>query len=156
VVLLHMNIANNVKVAVGVSLGTEVPRLGLGVIISFLKTLELIIEVKDVIRLLVPERIVFILSEGVQHALRLQLLLVGLLPRFVVLLSDWVVNGVGMFDEFVGDFFIGFGDALEVFLFVLVVSHVCLPFIVTVGHSVRRRQIGDGVCNRLRGHILNS
>ena len=53
-VLLHVNIADDVVVGNGVFSWTEVPRLILRVVRSCLESLQLVLEVQDVVSLLVP------------------------------------------------------------------------------------------------------
>ena len=54
-VLLHVDVRNDIVVAVGVFSRSEIPRFVLRVVISCLESLQLIIEVEHVVGLLVAE-----------------------------------------------------------------------------------------------------
>lgn len=54
-VLLHVDVRNDIVVAVSVFSRSEIPRFFLRVVISCLESLELIIEVEHVVGLLVAE-----------------------------------------------------------------------------------------------------
>lgn len=71
-VLLHIDVADDVIVGDGVLAWAEVPRLFLRVVWPVLKTLQLVLEVKDVVGLLVAKR--FVLYELKLLALGLRLL----------------------------------------------------------------------------------
>ena len=59
-VLLHVDVRNDIVVAVSVFSGSEVPRLVLRVVIALFQALQLVVEVKHVVGLLVAERSVLV------------------------------------------------------------------------------------------------
>jgi len=60
VVLLHVDVRNDIVVAVSVFSGSEVPRFILRVVISSLESFELVFEFEHVVGLLVAERSVLV------------------------------------------------------------------------------------------------
>ena len=105
-VLLHIDVGNNVVVLEGVLARAEVPRLLLRVIIAALQTLQLVVEVQHVVRLLVAKRVILILREHINHVLLLSSFNCCFSIIVLVDLSDWVVKSLLLLDELVCHFFI--------------------------------------------------
>jgi len=132
-VLLHVDIRDEVVVHRGGLSGPVVPRLLLGVAFTVLKSLQLVVEVEDVVSLLIAESSVTVLREDISHILLLNARDGCFLLGIPVDLGDWVVNGVVGLDELVGNFDVRISGALEVLFLLGVVVNVLLPILVAIG-----------------------
>lgn len=94
VMFFNMDVANDVELAVSISFGTEIPWLFLRIGRPFLQALKFVVKIQNVVGLLVTESAILILGQSVNHGLRLNFLLVTFFIRFIILLSDRIINRV--------------------------------------------------------------
>lgn len=135
-VLLAIDVGNDVIIAIGVSLGSEVPRLFFGVVFALFKSFELVFEVQDIVSLFVAKCAVSILCQSVSHALLLGHPLM-LFPSLVpVDLGYWVVNSFVFLNKLVGHLFIGLSYSLEIPFLIHIGAHILAPLQVTVRQLV--------------------
>ena len=114
VVSLQVQVAYDVIIHQGVSLGAEVPGLLLGVVGSALETSELVLEVDDVEGLLVAQSPVLVLGQDVDEVVVLVLPRIRFDSIVRVDLSYRIVLRLLGLDGLVGDLLVLRGVALEV------------------------------------------
>lgn len=146
VVLLHVDVRYDIIVTVSVFSGSEVPRLVLRVVIALFQALQLVVEVKHVVGLLVPKSAVLVRGKHVNHVL-----LLGLLNRCLgggirVHLRYRVVECFLLFDELLSNFVVPRSFALKVSFLLNVVLYVCTPLRESVWHLAVLRKLAN-ICN---------
>ena len=135
-VVLHVNVADDVVVHNRVFAWTEVPRLLLRVVGTVLETLQLVVEVKDVVGLLIAQGSVLVLSKSFDRILLLELA-DSLLSLWIgESLRNRVVLHFLFLDVLRGDLLVRLSHALEVLLGALVCVNFCRPIIVAVSETV--------------------
>ena len=90
-VLLHVYITEDVVVHHSVFAGSEVPRLLLGVIRTILESLELIVEVQDVVSLFHSHCLVLVFGKGFDGVVSFELPHVLFSLRVGECLSNWII-----------------------------------------------------------------
>ena len=125
---------------------SEVPWLLLWVIITALQTLQLIVEVQNVVSLFVAQCVVLVLGKHINHILLFSSFNCCLSVIVLVHLSDWVVKCLLFLDELVRHFFILRLIALKIALVVHVFVHIALPLIDALGQIMLLRKLAN-ICN---------
>ena len=113
-VLLHVDVRNDIVVAVSVFAGSEVPRLVLWVVIALFQTLQLVVKVEHVVGLLVTESTVLVGGKHVDHVLLLCFLNRCLGRGVRIYLRYRVVERFLLFDELLSNFVVSRSFTLKV------------------------------------------
>lgn len=124
-------ITQDVVVYVSVLARSEVPWLVFGVVLTILKALHLVLEVKDIVGLLVSQSSILVSSKYISHSLILKGFLGMFSSRLIVFLSDWVVDNILRLDESMVYFLVNGCFTLEVLLCFLIVIDFLVPLRVS-------------------------
>ena len=116
----------------------EVPWLFLGVVGPILESLELVLEIEDVVGLLVAESSVFILCEDLNCILLLLLSNLSLALRICEGLRDWVVLHLLSLHKLASNLFIGLCLTLEIIFSRMILRYIIFPCLVAIvqAHSI--------------------
>ena len=127
-VLFHGLIRKNVIVRLRILAWSEVPWLLLGVVSSIFKALELVVEVKNVIGLLVAESSVLIRGQDLSHVLLFNILNGSLAVWIVEYLRDRIIYAVLLLHPLMCDLLVDRCLSLKVLLLIRVRVHICLLY----------------------------
>ena len=127
IVVLEIKIANDIVAYKGVALRSEVPWLFLRIIRPIFKTLELILKVKHIVSLFIPQCSIFILRKSVDERILFEFPSLDFSSIVVVNLSDRVVTRFSFLNLAMINLVVSAGLALKLSLLGYVVGHIILP-----------------------------
>jgi len=139
-------ITHDVVVYVSVLTRSEIPWLIFGVILTTLKALHFVLEVKDIVGLLVSQSSILVRSQDISHSLILKSFLGMFSSRFIVFLSDWVVDNILRLDECMVHFLVNGCFTLEVLLCFLIAIDFLVPLRVSTSWQADCFSQFFGVC----------
>lgn len=169
VMIFHIDVADDVVVHDGVLAGTEVPRLLLWIVSAFLETLELVIEVEDVVRLLIAKcsvlnnnrfiRLLMICltylvrGQSLDHVLLFEVANLLLSRRITETLRDRVVLDLLRLDAPSIYFAVWLLHILLSLLRIMIALHVLAPGVIVVTNTHLR---ASHICSGHLRHCINA
>ena len=149
VMFLHVQIAQDVVISIGVFSWAEIPSLFLRIIRSLFQAFHLALKVQDIVSLFVPQSTILVLGQHIDEVLLFKVGYFALVVIVRILLSDWIVNCILLFDKLVCDLFVGYRIELNVLLLVSIFADFILPHLVSVFETQLLLHLANVSCHYL-------